>query len=166
MVAEHLYRHLCGAPALSAGIIVGDVPAPRSLALLAHWGIDAQAHHPTQLSRPLCDEATAIFTMGPSYTYGIVLEYGDDLAAKAFLFADPFTPPISFEHGEYHVSDPGFDTRPTAEMVPDYAWMRERVLALRLALLGDAPRPLVPASRYLDLLARVQPLRPSLTVGP
>lgn len=165
MVAEHLYRHLCGAPANSAGIIVGDVPAPRSLALLAHWGIDATGHRPRQLSRHLCDAATAIFTMGPTYTYGLLLDYGRDLAAKTYLFADPFSQPISFGCGEYLVLDPGFDARPTGEVVPDYAWMRERVLAIRLSLLGYSPRPLVPASGYLELLSTVEPLRPSLEAG-
>jgi hypothetical protein len=44
-----------------------------------------------KLSRDLCAEAGAIFVMGPSYLHRVIWEYGEDLADKAYLFADPFT---------------------------------------------------------------------------
>jgi Low molecular weight phosphotyrosine protein phosphatase len=158
MLAAYLYRHLCGAPALSAGVYAGELLAPRSVALLAHWGIDATAHRPAQLTRSLCDRADALFVMGPLYVRRILAGYGDDLACKTYLFADPFTRPSALGNGQYLVNDPGFDARPVWQMVPDYAWMRERVLAIRLALLGQSPRRLVPAAEYLDVLSSVEPV--------
>ena len=65
--------------------------------MLREWGIDASAHRPSKLSRSLCAEATAIFVMAPSYLHRLVWEYGEDLAAKAYLFADPFTRPVSLK---------------------------------------------------------------------
>ncbi|HET8580293.1 MAG TPA: hypothetical protein VFL31_04775, partial [Nitrospiraceae bacterium] len=73
-----------------------------------------------------------------------------------YLFADPFSLPQVFSHGEYKVSDPSFDERPTEEIVREYAWMRERVWQIRLALLGDG-RPMIPAAEYLGLLHSVDP---------
>src|SRR3989442_2209567 len=118
--------------------------------MLREWGIDASAHRPLKLSRDLCAEADAIFVMGPSYLHRVAWEYGEDLADKAYLFADPFTRPVSFGNGEYKVSDPSFDNRPTSELVKEFGWMRERVLQVRLALLGDGRR-LVPLSEYFEL---------------
>ena len=122
--------------------------------MLREWGIDASAHAPLQLSRDLCAEAGAIFVMGPSYLHRVIWEYGEDLADKAYLFADPFTRPVSFGSGRYTVSDPSFDTRPTSELLKEFGWMRERVLQIRLALLGDGRR-LIPLSEYLELCKTV-----------
>jgi hypothetical protein len=60
------------------------------------------------------------------------------------------------EHGEYCVSDPSFDDRPTGELLRELAWMRERVLQIRLALIGDGRR-LIPAIEYLELCRTVDP---------
>jgi hypothetical protein len=122
--------------------------------MLRAWSIDASAHRPLKVSRSLCVDATAIFVMAPPYLHRLVWEYGEDLADKAYLFADPFTRPVSFGNGEYTVFDPSFDTRPTGELLKDFSWMRERVLQIRLALLGDG-RPLVPLSEYLELCKTV-----------
>ena len=155
VLACYLYRHLCNqAPALSAGVEVGERINDRAERMLGEWGIDASAHRPQQLSRALCTEATAIFVMAPSYLHRVAWEYGDDLAEKAYLFADPFTKPVSLGKGEYTVADPSFDNRPTRELLKDYEWMRERVLQIRLALLGDGRR-LVPLSDYFELCKTV-----------
>ena len=154
VLACYLYRHLCKAPALSAGLEVGERINDRAERMLREWGIDANAHRPLKLSRDLCAEAGAIFVMGPSYLHRVVWEYGEDLAGKAYLFADPFTRPLSFGPGEYKVFDPSFDDRPTRELVREFAWMRERVLQIRLALLGVGRR-LVPLSQYLELCKTV-----------
>jgi hypothetical protein len=122
--------------------------------MLREWGIDASAHQPLKLSRDLCAEAGAIFVMGPSYLHRVIWEYGEDLAVKAYLFADPFTRPVSFGHGEYKVFDPSFDNRPTSELRKEFEWMRQRVLQIRRALLGDGRR-LVPLSAYLKLCKTV-----------
>ena len=122
--------------------------------MLAEWGIDASGHRPQQLSRTLCLEATAIFVMAPSYLHRLTWEYGDDLADKAYLFADPFTTPVSLGNGEYTVADPSFDSRPIRELLKEFEWMRERVLQIRLALLGDG-RPLVPLRTYFELCRTV-----------
>lgn len=154
VLACYLYEHLCGAPALSAGLDAGDRINDRAERMLRAWGIDASGHRPRKLSRGLCDEADAIFVMGPSYLHRMVWEYGDDLAHKAFLFDEPFTGPTSFSNGEYHVRDPSFDTRPTSELVQEFWWMRERVVQIRHALLGNGAR-LVPLSDYLALCKAV-----------
>ena len=60
------------------------------------------------------------------------MDYGEDLANKGYLFADP-TRPVSFDDGEYKVFDPSFDNRPTGELVKEFGWMCERVLQIRLA---------------------------------
>ena len=122
--------------------------------MLREWGIDASAHRPLKLSRDLCDEAIAIFVMGPSYLHRVIWDYGEDLANKGYLFADPFTRPVSFGDGGYKVFDPSFDNRPTGELVKEFGWMCERVLQIRLALLGDGRR-LVPLSEYLELCKTV-----------
>jgi protein-tyrosine-phosphatase len=158
VLASYLYRHLCpGAPVLSAGLERGEQTSDRALAMLACWGIDARGHQPRQLDRRLCDEATAVFVMAAPYLRRLLLEYGADLASKAFLYADPFTRPESFARGEYTVSDPTFDQRPVQELVEEYTWMRERALQLREALLGQG-RPLIAATSYLDLLQPVNPM--------
>lgn len=157
VLASYLYRHLGGdAPVLSAGFEPGERISERALAMLSRWGIDARGHRPHPLRRALCDEASAIFVMAPSYLHRLLLEYGQDLATRAYLFADPFSRPQVFSHGEYRVSDPSFDERPTEEIVREYAWMRERVCQIRLALLGDG-QPMIPAAEYLGLLHSVDP---------
>jgi protein-tyrosine-phosphatase len=135
---------------LEAGERIND----RAERMLREWGIDASAHRPLKLSRGLCTEAGAIFVMGPSYLHRVIWEYGEDLADKAYLFADPFTRPVSFVKGAYKVFDPSFDNRPTSELLKEFQWMRERVLQLRLALLGDGRR-LVPLTEYLELCRTV-----------
>jgi protein-tyrosine-phosphatase len=155
VLACYLYRDLCnGAPALSAGLQVGERISDRAERMLREWGIDASAHRPLKLSRSLCAEATAIFVMAPSYLHRVVWEYGEDLADKAYLFADPFTRPVSLESGEYRVLDPSFDDRPASELLKEFGWMRERVLQIRLALLGDGRR-LVPLREYLEVCKTV-----------
>ena len=155
VLACYLYRHLCNkASALSRGLDAGELINDRAERMLQEWGIDVRAHRPLKLSRDVCAEANAIFVMGPSYLHRMVWEYGEDLADKAYLFADPFTRPVSFGNGEYKVFDPSFDNRPTSELVKEFAWMRERVLQIRLALLGDGGR-LVPSSEYFELCKTV-----------
>jgi protein-tyrosine-phosphatase len=154
VLARYLYEDLCNAPALSAGLDCGEVINDRAEQMLRYWGIDATAHRPTKITRALCDRADAIFVMGPSYLHRLVWEYGDDLADKTYLFADPFTKPKSFSSGEYKVIDPSFDDRPTPELINEYAWMRERVLQIRQTLTGQG-RPLVPLSQYLSLCTSV-----------
>jgi protein-tyrosine-phosphatase len=155
VLACYLYRHLCNeSSAGSAGLEVGERISDRAERMLREWGIDASAHRPLKISRTLCDQANAIFVMGPSYLHRVVAEYGEDLADKAYLFADPFTRPVSFCNGEYRVSDPSFDNRSTSELLKEFAWMRERVLQIRLALLGDGRR-LVPLSEYFELCRTV-----------
>ena len=61
---------------------------------------------------------------------------------------------MSFGNGEYKVSDPSYDNRPTTELVTEFGWMRERVLQIRLALLGDGRR-LVPLTEYFELCKTV-----------
>jgi protein-tyrosine-phosphatase len=125
--------------------------------MLKRWGIDASGHRPRQLERSLCDQATAIFVMGPTYLHRLVRDYGADLATKSYLFADPFTRPVSFRKGEYRVHDPSFDRRPVKELAREYARFRDRVLQIRLALLGDGP-PMIPSQEYGDLIETVDPL--------
>ena len=155
VLAYYLYRHLCNnAPGRSAGLEPGERISERVETLLREWGIDASGHRPSKLSRDLCMEADAIFVMAPSYLYRLLWEYGEDHANKAYLFADPFSRPVSFANGEYRVHDPSFDHRPPSDVLPGLAWMRERVLQIRLALLGDGPR-LLPASEYVELCKTV-----------
>src|SRR6266478_4378458 len=54
VLAYYLYRHLCNnAPALSAGLEVGERINDRAERMLREWGIDASAHRPLKLSRDL-----------------------------------------------------------------------------------------------------------------
>jgi protein-tyrosine-phosphatase len=154
VLARYLYEDLCNAPALSAGLERGDVINDRAEQMLRVWGIDASDHRPNQISRTLCNRAGAIFVVGPSYLHRLLWEYGDDLADKAYLFADPFTTPESFSGGEYKVIDPSFDDRPTSQLTAEYAWMRDRTVQIHLALIGHG-RPLVPARQYLSLCKTV-----------
>ena len=155
VLACYLYRHLCNdAEARSAGLDPGELINDRAEAMLREWGIDACEHRPSRLSRELCVEAEAIFVMAPSYLHRLMREYGEDHADKAYLFADPFSMPLSFGNGEYRVLDPSGDIRPVRELLRDFTWMRERVLQIRLALLGKGGQ-LVPVSAYLELCKSV-----------
>ncbi len=156
VLACYLYRHLCHSPARSAGLDPGDQLNDRAERLLQAWGIDASGHRPSKVTRDWCLEAEAIFVMGPSYLHRLLSEYGEDLASRSYLFADPFSRPDSFDTRAYTVSDPSFDNRPTSELVSEVSWMRERVLQIRLALVGHGPR-LIPVSEYLDLCKTVDP---------
>lgn len=155
MLACYLYRSLCNnAAARSAGLEPGERISDRAEALLRAGGIDADGHVPSKLTIHLCAAADAIFVMAPSYLHRMLWEFGHELASKSYLFADPFSTPLSFTNGEYRVSDPSFDDRPTDELLRDLTWMRERVLQIREALLDNGPR-LVPASEYLELCRTV-----------
>jgi len=156
MMAAYLFRDIARAPALSAGMEVGERPAARALEMLAYWGIDASAHRPRQIDRAVCDEAGAIFVMAAPYLRRLLIEYGEDLGVKSYLFADPFTRPVCFDHREYAVNDPTWDTRATSDLCAEHAWMRDRVAEIDEALRGRG-RPLAPATGYLDLLAGVDP---------
>jgi len=114
MMAAYLYRDIANAPAFSAGMEVGERPAARPMEMLAHWGIDARAHRPRQIDRGICDQASAIFVMAAPYLRRLVTEYGEDLASKSYLFADPFTQPMGFANREYAVNDPTWDIRPAS----------------------------------------------------
>jgi protein-tyrosine-phosphatase len=154
VLACYLYRHLGNSPALSAAMEAGECINDRALAMSHRWGIDAHEHCPGQLTRRLCDQAANIFLMAPAHLRRLLAEFGPDLAAKAYLFADPFSLPRSFNNGEYKVYDPSFDRRPVRELVQEFSWMRERVLEIRLALLGEG-RLLMPAATYLPLIDTV-----------
>jgi protein-tyrosine-phosphatase len=157
VLASYLYQDLLpDAPVLSAGLQAGEQVSDRALAMLAYLGIDAARHQPRQLDRGLCEEASGLFVMAPPYVRRLLVEYGSDLASKAYLFANPFIRPRSLSRGEYTVWDPSFDERPVQDLVRDYAWMRERVLEINRALLGVGP-PLIAAADYLDLLDGVDP---------
>jgi protein-tyrosine-phosphatase len=158
VLASYLYRQMCGgAPVFSAGLEPGEQTSDRALAMLAGWGIDARSHRPMKLDRRLCDQAHAIFVMAPPYARRLLLEYGADLAAKAYLFADPFSRPTSLGAGEYVVHDPTFDERPIGELIAEYAWMRGRVLQIRDSMLGGG-RPLIAAADYMGVLESVDPM--------
>jgi protein-tyrosine-phosphatase len=156
VLASHLYQHLCRTPALSAGLEPGERLNDRADSMLRAWGIHPSGHHPTRLTEHLCREADAIFVMAPSYVHRLLCEFGEEPATKTYLFADPFSKPVSLGNGEYVVCDPSFDNRAISELLQDFSWMRERVLEIRLALLCEGRR-LVPAAEYLDLCKRVDP---------
>ena len=156
MIAAYLFRDIVRAPALSAGMEVGEQPAARAVEMLACWGIDAGAHRPRQIDRAVCDQAGAIFVMAAPYLRRLLIEYGEDLSVKSYLFADPFTKPMRFTNREYAVNDPTWDTRAVRELCAEHAWMRDRVAEINEALHGRG-QPLVPAVDYLDLLAAVDP---------
>lgn len=153
VLAKYLYEHLNpGCRAESAGMEVGDQINDRAQAMLQHWGIDAGEHCPRRLTRELCGRADAIFLMAPEYLRRLVDEFGSEFASKSYLFADPFSIPVSFQNGEYFVRDPSFDACPGSELVVEFQWFRERVIQIHEAL-TVAGRPLVPATSYLSLLA-------------
>ena len=154
VLARYLYVHLCQEPAASAGLAAGEIINDRAEGMLRCWGIDARAHQPRQLTRRMCEAAGAIFVMGPSYLHRLVDEYGEDLADKAYLFADPFTKPESFDTDRYKVIDPSFDARPATALAAEYDWMRDRVMKINRSLAGAGPR-LVPLSDYLALCRAV-----------
>ncbi len=156
MMAAYLFRDTARAPALSAGLEVGERPAARAVEMLAYWGIDARGHSPRQVDRAVCDQASAIFVMAAPYVRRLLIEYGADLSVKSYLFADPFTRPVGFANRQYAVNDPTWDTRPASDLCTEHAWMRERVAEINEALQGRG-RPLVPAASYLDILADVDP---------
>jgi protein-tyrosine-phosphatase len=154
VLAKYLYEHLYPETrAVSAGIEPGEEINDRACAMLQHWGIDARGHRPRRLDRALCDEADAIFLMGPEYLLRMLEKYGVDLAVKAYLFADPFNMPRTITDGNYLVYDPSFENRSIPEIVKDFSWFRERVVEIHEALRKGVPK-LTPAARYLDLLAR------------
>lgn len=153
VLAKYLYEHLNpGCRAESAGMEVGDQINDRAFAMLQNWGIDAGEHCPRRLTRELCGRADAIFLMAPEYLRRLLMEFGSEFANKSYLFADPFSVPFSFQHGEYFVHDPSFDSRPASELVAEFQWFRERVIQIHEALNG-AGRPFIPATSYLNLLA-------------
>jgi protein-tyrosine-phosphatase len=157
VLAYYLYRHLHpDAPALSAGLYAGDCINDRALGMLRHWGIDAGEHCPRQLDRQFCDQASAIFVMAPAHLRGLLEVYGEDLAEKSYLFADPFSLPRSIPRSAYKVYDPSFDPRPVKELVQACLWMRERVEQIGLSLRGEGGA-LVAASRYVPLIGTVDP---------
>lgn len=53
------------------------------------------------------------------------------MAARSYLFADPFTRPMGFANREYAVNDPTWDTRPASDLCAEHAWMRDRVAEIR-----------------------------------
>jgi len=156
VLAKYLYEDLCpGSRALSAGVEVGDEINDRAAAMLRLWGIDASAHTPRRIDRDLCDRADVIFLMGPEYLRRLLQEYGHDLAAKAYLFADPFRLPGSLEDNEYLVYDPSFEERPVQELIVEFAWFRDRLLQIQRALAQrESQQRLVPAAEYFRLLPK------------
>jgi protein-tyrosine-phosphatase len=154
VLAKYLYDHLCpGEMALSAGVEASGAINDRAWQMLYGWGIDATAHRPTQVTRALCDTADGIFVMGPAYLRWLLLGWGSDLADKAYLFADPFTLPRSFQKKEYLVYDPSWDPRPVPELHRAFSWFRDRVVQIHDALKGHGPT-LIPASKYIRTLAQ------------
>lgn len=152
VMAKYLYEHLFPeSGALSAGIAAGDQVNDRACAMLQHWGIDASQHQPRQIDMELCQKADTIFLMGPEYLLRLLEKFGKSLAGKAYLFADPFTLPRSFDNGKYLVYDPSFEGRPIPELVEEFFWFPERVGEIHAALCSGIPR-LIPAAQYLDLL--------------
>ncbi len=155
VLAHYLYENLGrGARALSAGVEAGHELNDRADAMLRRWGIDASGHRPRQLDRSLCDRSDAILVMSPKHLARILAEYGRDLASKSYLFADPYTMPVGFLNGEYHVYDPSFENRPIGDLTADFHWFHDRVLEV-FSTLNQQGRAFVPASRYLNLLERL-----------
>jgi hypothetical protein len=153
VMAEYLYRSL-GSVALSAGVEVGAELNDRAAGMLRCWGIDATEHRPKRVTREMCEDAGAIFVMGPSYLARLLGEHGWDLAWKCYLFADPFSVPDGFAAGEFLVHDPSFDMRPPEELIREFAWFRRRVAEIQANLEEEGPesKRLVPATRYSGLL--------------
>ena len=73
--------------------------------------------------------------MAPPYLRRLLLEYGEDLASKAYLYADPFTRPRSLEPGAYTVSDPSYDERSAVEL----AAVKPLPRPVTLAEMKDSP---------------------------
>ncbi len=152
VLAQYLYEDLNpGTFALSAGVEPGEVINDKALGMLRSWGIDAGDHQPRRLDRSLCQRADAIFAMGPEFLHRMFHEYGQGLANKSYLFADPFVLPASFLNGEYSVRDPSFDSGTIESLIPEFSWYRERVVQIHNALKGEG-KILVPAAQYLPLL--------------
>lgn len=152
VLAHWLYEAQApGLQALSAGLEPGERVNERAAAMLHHWGVAIGDHRPRPLTRGLCEEADAIFTMDPEYLRLLLAMYGAGLAEKSYLFADPFSMPRSFEHGEYAVGDPSFDPSPLDEVVREYGWFRERVRQIHGAI-ARGEGELVPAAKYRHLL--------------
>ena len=62
VLAHYLYEHLHpGFAALGAGVEAGEGLNDRAFRMLRHWGVDASAHRPVQLTRELCQRAGGIF---------------------------------------------------------------------------------------------------------
>ncbi len=157
VLAQYLYENLNpGTFALSAGVEIGDAINNNALLMLQQWGIDASNHEPCQINRALCDRADAIFSMGPEYLRLAFKTFGEKLAKKSYLFADPFTLPKSFAQGEFLVRDPSFDHCPISELIKEFSWFRERVVEIHQALNGGEKK-LVPATEYQELL-RADPI--------
>ncbi len=158
VLAKYLYENLGpNARALSAGMECGDMINDKAEAMLRHWGIDAGGHRPRRIDRELCDRAGSIFVMGPEYLQRLLERHGRDLAAKTYLFADPFVAPeAARDLATFHVFDPSFEERPIAELVQEFAWFRRRILEIHRALTNGGKK-LVPAERYLDVLERCFP---------
>ena len=152
VIAKYLYEFLNpGSHAFSAGIEVGDQVNDRAAAILRWWGLDASGHTPRKIDRELCEQADAIFVMGPEYLLRLIRTLGMDLVHKAYLFADPFTMPQSFQNGSYHVYDLSYDDRPVEALVNDYDWFRNRVCQIHGAL-QSGQSDLVPANRFIKIL--------------
>ncbi len=156
VLARFLYEHLCpGCQALGAGVSAGDVINDRAESMLHGWGVDPTGHVPVQLDRRLCDLADGIFVMEPRILFRMLQNWGEDLAGKSYLFADPFTRPVSFRHKEYLVRDPSFDDCKVGRLHKEYLWFHERVVQIHKALHGQGHQPLVPAGEYLELLRQL-----------
>jgi protein-tyrosine-phosphatase len=138
----------------SAGIQCGERLNDRANDILVHWGIDVVGHRPKTVTRELCDGVDAVFLMSPEHLKSMLDTLGMDLATKSYLFADPFSMPESFAHGEYVVGDPSFDTRPASELAAEFDWFKHRVAQIHESLENGSDR-LIPASRYLHLLGEV-----------
>jgi protein-tyrosine-phosphatase len=153
VLAQYLYPHLCpGHAALGAGVQAGEHINDRAYRMLRGWGVNADSHAPRQLDRALCDQADGIFVMTPPVLHYLLETWGEDLAGKCYLFADPFTRPRSFRHGEYAVYDPSFDKRSVTLLRHEFGWFRERVVQIHRALHGQGHKPLAPATAYRRLL--------------
>ena len=152
VLAQCLYENLNpGTFALSAGVEIGDAINNNALLMLQQWGIDASNHEPCQINRALCDWADAIFAMGPEYLRLVFKIFGEKLARKSYLFADPFKVPRSFSNGEYLVRDPSFDHLPIADLMKEFSWFGNRVVDIHEAMTGGEKK-LVPATEYLEVL--------------
>jgi protein-tyrosine-phosphatase len=152
VLAYYLYSHLCNSSsALSAGFEPGSYINDKASAMLKLWGINSVQHQPKSVDLQTCEESDAIFLMGPLYLLRLLREFSSTLANKSYLFADPFSFPSTFQHGEYLVHDPSFDNRTAEELVQEFSWMPERVIQIDTALSGNCST-LIPASEYKDLL--------------